>query len=350
MIRVIGWDIGGANVKAAQLVLTDGRAEGGRMVRRYFELWNDKARLRPLLQEIYRELGPVDGMVVTMTGELCDGFRDRAEGVAFIIDAVREAAPGTPLYAIDLEGRLIRLNGQEVDLRAVAATNWIAEALVLAERLPNCLMVDIGSTTTDLVPILHGEVAATGKRDIDRLACGELIYTGALRTPVAAIVSQVPVRGAICRIAAEYFAISADVHLALGRLQPEAYTCATPDGREKTKAGALARLARVACEDGKGLTAGELHAIAAYIAEKQIQQITEGMFQVLSRTHGGLRLPGGQTGLPVVPVGIGAFLGATCARRLNLATADPPALTGSGSVAFSPCAAAAYLLGEALSR
>lgn len=343
MIRVIGWDIGGANVKAARLLFADGHAESGRAVRRYFELWNNSGGLHPLLQEIYSDLGPTDAMVVTMTGELCDAFDDRAEGVAFIIDAVKEAVPAIQLYAIDLEGKLVRLDGSEADLLTLAATNWIAEARVLASRQPDCLMVDIGSTTTDLIPIVGGKVAAQGKRDIERLARGELIYTGALRTPVAAIVSQLPVRGAICRIAAEYFAISADVYLALGRLKPEDYTCATPDGREKTKEGALRRLARVACEDSQHLTAGELHAMAAYIAEQQIQQITEGMFQVLSRIENGLHLP-------VVPVGIGAFLGEACARRLNLSTCGLSALTESGSLSLSPCAAAAYLLGETLSR
>lgn len=343
MTRVIGWDIGGANVKAACLLFNDGRAESGRSVRRYFELWNNSDSLRPLLQEIYRNLGPADAMVLTMTGELCDAFNGRAEGVTYIISAVREAAPDIPLYAIDLDNRLVRLDGSKVELLTLAPTNWIAEASVLASRQPDCLMVDIGSTTTDLIPILGGRIAAQGKRDMERLTRGELIYTGVLRTPVAAIASQIPVRGAICRTSAEYFAISADVYLALGRLQPEDYTCATPDGREKTRDGAFRRLARVACEDSRHLTAAELHAMAAYIAEQQIQQITEGMFQVLSRFKNGLHLP-------AVPVGIGAFLGEACAKRLNLATYDPPALTESGSLSLSPCAAAAYLLGQALSR
>ncbi len=343
MIRIVGWDIGGANVKAARLLFADGRAKNGHTVRRYFELWNNRGGLRPVLQAIYGELGPADVMVLTMTGELCDAFDDRSEGVASIIDAVREAVPAIPLYAIDLDGRLVRLDRSEVELLTLAPTNWIAEALVLARLQPDCLLVDIGSTTTDLIPILGGKIAARGKRDIERLARGELIYTGALRTPVATIVSQIPIQGTICRIAAEYFAISADVYLILGRLTPGDYTCATPDGRERTKEGALRRLARVACEDSQHLTASELHALAAYIAEHQIQQITEGMFQVLSRIENGLRLP-------VVPVGIGAFLGEACARRLNLATCDLSVLTDSGSVALSPCAAAAYLLGEALSR
>jgi len=343
VIRVIGWDIGGANVKAARLLFTDGRVESGRTIRRYFELWNNVDGLCRLLKEIYGDLGPTDAMVLTMTGELCDAFDDRAEGVSYIISAVREAAPEIPLYTVDLDGQLVRMDGSEVELLTLAPTNWIAEARVLASRQSDCLMIDIGSTTTDLIPILNGKLAAQGKRDIERLARGELIYTGVLRTPVAAIVSQIPLRGALCRIAAEYFAISADIHLLLGSLTPEDYTCATPDSHEKTKSGALRRLARVVCEDSTHLTARELHAMASYIAEQQIQQIAEGMFQVLSRFENGLQIP-------VVPVGIGAFLGEACARRLNLTTCDPPALTDDGSVSLSPCAAAAYLLGEALSR
>ena len=343
MSRIIGWDIGGANVKAARLLFSDGRAESGRAVRRYFELWNNARGLRQLLKEIYGDLGPADAMALTMTGELCDAFDSKAEGVACIINAVKEAAHDIPLYAIDDNGRLVCPDGSKSDLLALAATNWIATAQVLASRQPNGLLIDIGSTTTDLIPIVDGKVATQGKRDIERLAHGELLYTGVLRTPVAAIVSQLPIRGTICRVSAEYFAISADVYLILGRLKPEDYTCAAPDGRDKSKEGALRRLARVACEDSKHLTAGELHAMAAYIAEQQTQQITEGMFQVLSRIENGLHLP-------AVPVGIGAFLGEICAERLNLTTCNPPVLTDTGSISLSPCTAAAYLLGEALSR
>ena len=83
--------------------------------------------------------------------------------------------------------------------------------------------------------------------------------------------------------------------------------------------------------------------MAAFVAEKQAQQITEGMYQVLSRFDRGFHLP-------VVPVGIGAFLGASCAHRLGLEVCDPPALAGGESLPFSPSAAAAYLLGTALGR
>src|SRR3970282_1801372 len=232
---------------------------------------------------------------------------------------------------------LVPVHGRAEHFLSFAATNWIAEALVLADRQPDCLMVDIGSTTTNLIPIVGGKLVAKGRRDIERLASGELIYNGALRTPVAAIVSLVPLRGALCRLSAKYFASAADVNLVLGRIVPGEYVCATPDGRGKTAHEALGRLARVVCEDSKGMTPEEIIHMAAYIAEKQVQQITEGMYQVLSRIDRGFRLP-------VVAGGSGAFLGASCAQRLGLEVCDPPALAGGEFPPFSPSAAAAYLL------
>ncbi|MGH7369677.1 MAG: hydantoinase/oxoprolinase family protein [Candidatus Methylomirabilaceae bacterium] len=342
MASVIGWDIGGVNVKGARLVFEGTEAVSGHAIRRYFEIWKEKEHLPSLLRELSTKLGPADAMAVTMTAEIADIFNDKAEGVAFVLGAVRVAASGTPLYLLSLDGKLVHYKGQAVDPLDFASTNWIAEALALADRRPDCLLVDVGSTTTDLIPILGGTLAAKGRRDVERLASGELIYTGALRTPVPAIVSQVPLRGTLCRISAEYYAIAADVHLVLGRLTPEQYTCSTPDGRGKTEEEALARLARVACEDRKGLTPAETRAIGSYVAEKQLQQITEGMFQVLSRIEGGFDLP-------VVPVGVGAFLGVACAKRLNLALCNPPALT-DGDAPLSPSVGAAYLLGRALSR
>ena len=113
----------------------------------------------------------------------------------------------------------------------VAAANWMATALAVADAYADALLIDVGSTTADVIPIAAGRVAATGHNDLERLLAGELVYTGVLRTNLAAIAPRVPIRGDWCPVASEYFAISADVHLVLGHLAPEAYDCPTPDGR-----------------------------------------------------------------------------------------------------------------------
>ena len=135
----------------------------------------------------------------------------------------------------------------------VAAANWLASALAVAAVHPDALMIDVGSTTVDVIPIAAGRVVAAGRTDLDRLLAGELVYTGALRTNLAAIAPRVPVRGGSCPVASELFAISADVHLILGHLAPAAYTCATPDGRPATVEFARERVARLVCADAEQL-------------------------------------------------------------------------------------------------
>src|SRR5690606_8142552 len=110
------------------------------------------------------------------------------------------------------------LAAARADAGAVAAANWMATATVVAQVFREGLLLDVGSTTTDIVPVSDGRVAASGRTDLDRLGAGELVYTGVLRTPVCAIARTAPFRGRRLRMAAEYFAIAADVHLWLGRI------------------------------------------------------------------------------------------------------------------------------------
>ena len=182
----------------------------------------------------------------------------------------------------------------------VAAANWVATALAVADAHPDALLIDVGSTTADIVPIAAGRVAATGHNDLERLLAGELVYTGVLRTNLAAIAPRVPVRGGWCPVSSEYFAISADVHLVLGHLAPEAYDCPTPDGRPATVAFARERIARLVCADVDQLDAGEIDAIAAFLHGEQLRQIEDAARRVAAsaaargaRRRGRLRrLPG----------------------------------------------------------
>ena len=111
---------------------------------------------------------------------------------------------------------------------ALAAANWIATAPLAAHIYPDCVLIDIGSTTTDIIPIKNGKECARGRTDLERLGTGELVYTGALRTNVATILDKVPLKNRWVRVASELFAVSADVHLVLGNIDPADYTTETP--------------------------------------------------------------------------------------------------------------------------
>ena len=220
----------------------------------------------------------------------------------------------------------------------VAAANWVATALAVADAHPDALLIDVGSTTADIVPIVAGRVAATGHNDLERLLAGELVYTGVLRTNLAAIAPRVPVRGGWCPVSSEYFAISADVHLVLGRLAPEAYDCPTPDGRPATVAFARERIARLVCSDIDQLDASEIDAIAAFLHAEQLRQI-EAAARACERP-----LP---PEAPVVAVGSGAFLAREVAARLGRAVADPPPV-GRDRRRVAPAVALAALLAARL--
>lgn len=349
MIHIVGWDIGGANVKAAYLVIEDGHIHSLRVALQPFEIWRAKDRLPEILQASLAAVLPHQTPVVhavTMTAELSDVFTTKRKGVQFVFESLQTAFPGDEMYALNLAGRFELLSAAKNHLHDFAAANWVASASWLARQFPDCLLIDVGSTTTDIIPILDGKLAATGRTDLERLAAGELVYTGLLRTNLAAIVQSVPLQGRFCRVASEYFAISGDIHLILGHISPPDYVCPTPDGRAPTLDSARARLARLVCADTEQLSPGEIDALAAHIYLQQVRQIEDGISQVLSR------LPALRA-FPVLTLGSGAFLAAEAAQHLGLDMLSTPGdwIQPDSSLSpgdAAPCVAAALLLAVAL--
>ena len=304
-------DIGGANTKAAW---RDGASL--RTVSRPFEVWRDREALSAVLREVAAEVaaGPARAVAITMTAELSDAFRTKREGVTFVLDAAQDALG--EVAVLTTSGELVSVEAARARPWDVAAANWVATALAVAETHPDALLIDVGSTTADVVPIAAGRVAATARNDLERLMAGELVYTGVLRTNLAAIARRVPVRGDWCPVSSEHFAISADVHLVLGRLAQEAYDCPTPDGRPATVAFARERIARLVCSDVEQLDDEEIDAIAAFLHGEQLRQIEEAARRVQRPVP---------PDAPVVAVGAGAFLGVEVAARLGRVVADAPA-------------------------
>jgi (4-(4-[2-(gamma-L-glutamylamino)ethyl]phenoxymethyl)furan-2-yl)methanamine synthase len=325
-------DIGGANTKAASL---NGRSL--RTVSRPFEVWRDREALAAVLRDVAAEVaaGRPQAAAITMTAELSDAFRTKREGVAFVLDAAQDALGDQPLRVLTTAGELVTVEAARGRPWDVAAANWVATALAVAHVHRDALLVDVGSTTADIVPIAAGRVAASGHNDLERLLAGELVYTGVLRTNLAAIAPRVPVRGGWCPVSSEYFAISADVHLVLDHLTPAAYDCPTPDGRPATVGFARERIARLVCADVEQLDADEVDAIAAFLYGEQLRQLEDAGRRVQRA------LP---RDAPVVVVGSGAFLGREVASRLGRTVAAAPAPWGATGGEVAPAAALAALL------
>jgi (4-(4-[2-(gamma-L-glutamylamino)ethyl]phenoxymethyl)furan-2-yl)methanamine synthase len=330
MVPVIGLDVGGANTKAA-VVHGDGRVQ---IVSEPFEVWREPEALTDAIASVVARLGlDRSPVALTTTAELVDVFPGKREGVRYVLEATRRALPGRRLRVITTAGELVDLEEARAAPLRCAAANWMATALLVARSLPDAILVDCGGSTTDVIPIAAGEVAARGRTDLERLLHDELVYTGALRTNIAAVLSKVPIGGEPCPVSSELFAISADAHLLRGSVTSEQCTCTFPDGRGTSLPEARSRLARVVCADPEQLAEDDLEAIAAAVEEAQVSSIAAALERVAARLPAGAsaKLP---AGVPVVAVGVGAFLARAAAQRCRLPVhfdALPPSpLDGKG--------------------
>jgi probable H4MPT-linked C1 transfer pathway protein len=274
----IGLDIGGANLKAA-----DGR---GWCRSTPFALWREHLRLSAALAELLRIAPDGDGVAVTMTGELADCFETKAAGVESILTSVTEAIKAvgerTPVCVYRTDGALVELSNAREEPLLVAAANWHAIAAFACRYVTAraALLLDLGSTTCDLIPLVDGEPAARGRTDPERLASGELVYTGVVRSPVCALVHELPWRGGQCRVAQEVFSTTRDAYLLLEQMPESATDMNTADGRAATRHFALDRLARQICADRTLFSSYDALAAAAVVKQAQLAILSEALQQI----------------------------------------------------------------------
>jgi probable H4MPT-linked C1 transfer pathway protein len=304
MSAVIGWDIGGVHLKAA-------RAESGRVTKVAQYASPLRSGTEPLLQvftQARKEMGRADRHHVTMTGELADTFASRADGVEHLSALAARVLGDVSIYAGP--AGCVRPTDARKHCADIASANWHACAALIAGLRSKALLIDLGSTTTDIVPIVGGKVVARGYTDARRLAAGELVYTGLVRGFVMATADCAPLHGAWTPLINENFATMADVHRILGTLPADVDLMASADGREKTVAASQARLARMLGCDASEADNETLRSVARWFVESQLRTITDAAMLVLS---GG----SSNAAMPIVAAGIGHDLVAEVARRLG---------------------------------
>ncbi len=337
---VLGWDVGGVNTKAARFPARSHDPARLRAASAPYELQRDPSALVPTLRRLAEELDATgaEPHAVTMTAELSQLFRTKREGVGFVLEGLETAFPGARFHVYTVDGRFTTPEEARRQPLAVAASNWVATASLVAEFETDAILIDTGSTTTDIIPIKSGRVVAIGRTDPGRLLSGELVYTGALRTPAEALAGALPLPDGLAGVSAEGFALIGDALLWLGRLAPRDYTAPTPDGRPATREFAGERLARLVCGDRDMLDAPAIDAIAMALAEAQIEKIAAGVTRVRGRHP---------TLARAVVTGLGDFIAAESARRAGMqvvALADR--LGDAGRTA--PAAAVAWLLAKTM--
>ena len=305
MGTIIGWDIGGAHLKAV-------RVEDGVIAKAVLvpcPLWQGLDKLEMAFSKARRGLGPATRHAATMTGELADIFASRAEGVETLTRvAMRCLDAEIGIYAGP--AGFVPFERVSDHIADIASANWHASARFAARELGNGLFVDMGSTTTDLVALADGKVDARGYTDAQRLEAGELVYTGMVRSFLMSVASRVPFQGRSMPLMNEYFANMADVYRLLGDLPAGADQQATADGREKTVAASRARLARMLGLDAADASNEAWIEVARSFREAQLRTLHDAAMLVLSRRP----LP---PDAPIIGAGIGVKIAGALAARLQ---------------------------------
>jgi probable H4MPT-linked C1 transfer pathway protein len=278
MTIIAGLDIGGAHLKAA-------RSEDGSIAAAHqfaSPLWKGERHLKQALDGAKEIWAGADQIAVTMTGELSDVFANRKAGVYQIVKACAEqfgpivrfwAAPGV------LKGAGEAFRAPD----AYGSMNFLATAAFVGRREPDALLIDMGSTTTDIIPVAGGKPVPAGLTDAERQKTGELVYTGFSRTPVMGVATSAPLGGQRVELAREVLATMADVQRIRGALPEGADVQDTADGRGKSVEESTVRLARMFGCDADERSGADWRAAANYLWQAQLSSIAEGLGLVVSR-------------------------------------------------------------------
>ncbi len=334
---VIGWDVGGAHLKAARV------HHGGRVssvIQVPCPLWQGLEHLEAALDIAVRTLGPVPRHAVTMTGEMVDLFPDRNVGVTGISALLARRLGSADIRIYTGRAGFRPLADAAAAAGAIASANWMATAAVVAGTRRDGLLLDIGSTTTDLVPIRHGQLQASGVDDSGRLAAGELLYTGVVRTSLMSLAELAPCDGAWVPLMAEHFATTADVYRILGDLPEGADLQATADAGPKTVEASARRLARMVGRDSGSGSPETWRRLAQWFRRVQLRRIENSLARLESRP--------GIAGAPLVIAGVGRFLAPHLTDRSQPALEWASLVEGGGEVPgvaeCAPAVAVAWLL------
>ncbi|SAK69517.1 hypothetical protein AWB79_03707 [Caballeronia hypogeia] len=305
---VFGWDVGGAHVKVSMTTRAGALVDVAQWA---CPLWQGLPHLERAIDAVF-ERWPVAAdssarHAVTMTGEMVDLFTDRAQGVRTLTRALAQRlGPRTMFFAGDA-GWLARSACAD-GWRKVASANWLATAQWVATREFDALLIDIGSTTTDIIPIVGGRVVARGSNDAERLISGELVYQGVVRTPLCGIAQRIAFRGEATGVMNEWFATTADVYRLTGELKDGHDQHPSADNGPKTEAASRARIARMIGRDAVDASDADWRRFAQSWRQEQLRTLEANLARVIAQDAA-------LAAAPIVGAGCGRFLAAALARQ-----------------------------------
>lgn len=304
-----GWDIGGAHLKVARC---DGDGNLLQVIQLACPLWKGIEYLKDAIHVAHQQLANQnDVMAITMTGELADNFPNRQTGVNQIINCLADTFPSNNIHIFSGNTGWLSPNDAIQQWQSVASRNWQASANFIAQSIPKGLFVDIGSTTCDIIPIHNNLAIPQGFDDHQRQLSRELLYTGAIRTPLISLTNIAPFKGELISLAAEVFATTGDCWCLLDQLNPNSIQDISADGQSWLPKNCAQRLARLLGCDAIEPESPQWQQLAQWFSQQQIHQVTNACLQVLSN-HIEI-----DNQAPIIGAGIGRFIAKICATQLN---------------------------------
>ncbi len=292
---ILALDIGGANIKAA--------CNDGNVWSQPFAVWKEKENLAKAITEMIAQADAagkaVDVILVTMTAELCDCYEGKREGVSHVLDCVLESAAEKIVWVYLTGGAFVKVDQAKENYLLAGASNWdaLGRCMALAYQEGRVLLIDMGSTTTDLILIEDGKVKTMGKTDCQRLGNGELVYVGCKRTALMALGGTVEVggdeemEGSVFNIMAEFFADIYDVLILLGIVEEDKNDFDSPDDRARDIESAWGRIVRMIGGDKEMISLKQAKLLALGFFELLGQRLVENIERVLDAdSQGGVDL------------------------------------------------------------
>jgi probable H4MPT-linked C1 transfer pathway protein len=316
-LPIIGWDVGGAHLKAALL-----NAEGNlvQVLQVSCALWRGLNELEVAIDEVLSQFSTSAAIhAITMTGELVDLFANRQTGVNEISRVMHAKLVGTKQFytgAHDLDfAGFVTIDAVNAHWQHIASANWLASAGFVAKQVGHALLIDIGSTTSDFVLITEHQPVCLGLTDAARMQTEELVYTGVIRTSLMALTQKIQFENTVTSVAAEYFATTADVYRLTDDLVGEDDMTDTADGKEKTVYASTKRLARMIGHDADDKPLDTWIALAQAFKQQQVSRLQGVATKHILRVKKNARLS-------IIGAGAGSFIAREIAESMKLPYLD----------------------------
>ena len=235
----LGWDIGGANTK---ICVFDSKYNIIECVSKNIHIWENFEDIKYLFHNIcakYKDFEIVN--YITITAESCDNFISRADGIINILEICNKNMCGQVLYYLN-NNTYAYYERAKKDPYKLFSTNWMLTYSFLNKSEKFNLLLDIGSTTTDI--IYKNMKINNNITDFHRLSNKTLLYAGVVRTPISMLFDKVFLNDKYVPLINEVYSTTGDIFTITNDIFLENTEYLGADNLAYTKKNSLIRLAR----------------------------------------------------------------------------------------------------------